>query len=125
VEFADQRVLQLHIRLLLECPEGTHVALLTEVLEAQFNDLQLAQRVVVLHARTGVHGVVLAVQLDVPDAEVERRTPGEQGHDLEVQYGQVLRTVFGQAAQVEYFRYVVVFQASKGDTLYKDFPSPG
>jgi len=86
MQFADQRVLQLHIRLLLERPKGTQIALLAEVLQTQLDDLHLAQRIVVLHASTGVHGVVLAVQLDVPNAEVERRTPGEQGHDLEVQY---------------------------------------
>lgn len=112
MQFAYQRVLQLHIRLLLERPEGTHVALLAEMLQAELDDLHLPQRVVALHARAGVHGIVLAVQLDVPNTEVERRAPGEQGHDLEVQYWQVLGPVFGEVAQVEYFGYVVVLEAT-------------
>lgn len=90
VKLANQRVLQLHIRLLLERLKGTRVTLLAKVLQTELYNLHLTTGIIVLHPRTRVHWVVLPVQLDVPNTEVKRWSPGQEGNYFEVQNGQVL-----------------------------------
>lgn len=90
VKLTNQRVLQLHIRLLLERLKGTRITLLPKVLQTELYNLHLTSGIVVLHPRTGVHWVVLAVELYVPNTEVERWPPGQEGNYFEVQNGQIL-----------------------------------
>lgn len=111
-------MLQSHICLLLQRPKGLHVTLLTEVLQAQFNNLSFAQRIVVLHARTCVHGIVLAMELNIPDTEIEGWSPRQQWHDFQVEYGQILSAILSHAAQFEYFRYIIVFKTTANNHFH-------